>query len=56
MILKAKISTVRDGFSYDRGDIESPDWPEFSRRLEDIVRQLSSENPDSILIKMERPQ
>lgn len=54
-MLTATVSTVRAGFSYERGQIVAQDWPDFMRQLEASMRQLADENPDSVLIKMERP-
>ena len=54
-MFKATFSTVRGGFSYERERVLRSDWTEFMEELEDAILRLSDENPDSLLIKFERP-
>jgi len=56
MILKATLSTVRNGFSYERDRIAAWDWDDLTAKLRESMERLSNENPDSVLIKLERPQ
>jgi len=56
LFLRASVSTVRNGFSYPRADIGAKDWPDLSRAIEAEIRTLSHENPDRIVITLERPQ
>jgi hypothetical protein len=56
MQLTATVSTVRAGFSYERTKIVASSWPDLSAQLEQAIRQLLDENPDSILVKMDRPR
>jgi hypothetical protein len=56
LMLNASIRTVRDGVPTERERITATDWPELSAKLEQATLRLSGENPDSIVIKLDRPQ
>lgn len=53
--MTASVSAVRGGFSYERFRLDANGWPDFMTKLESAMRALADENPDSILVKMERP-
>jgi len=54
-MFKATLSTVRDGFSYEREQVLTRGWIEFMEQLEYAMLRVSDGNPDSVLIKFERP-
>lgn len=54
-MFKATVSSVRDGFSYEREQILTRGWIDFMGQLEAAMLLISNENPDSVLIKIERP-
>lgn len=54
-MLQATVSSARHGFSYERARFTAWDYQDFMARLESEIRLLSTENPDSILIRMDRP-
>jgi len=56
LFMSARISVVRNGFAYERVSFTAADWPDLSRQIENAVRNLSGENPDRIIITLERPQ
>jgi hypothetical protein len=56
LFMSARISVVRNGFSYERVSLTAQDWPDLSRQIEIAARILSDENPDRIVITLERPQ
>lgn len=53
--LVAAVSSVRDGFSYERERIFASDWEDFVRQLGAAMRRVADENPDSVVVKMDRP-
>ncbi len=54
-MFKATLSSVRNGFSYEREQVLERGWITFMGELEAAILRLSDENPDSVLIKIERP-
>jgi len=54
-MFKATLSSVRDGFSYEREHVLARGWIEFMEQLEHAMLRVADSNPDSVLIKFERP-
>jgi hypothetical protein len=56
LFLRAYVTAVRNGLPFWKKDIGAKDWPDLSRVIEAEIRTLSHENPDRIVITLERPQ